>query len=118
MAFLTVNNFFCGFSKIRTKRTFVRLLFLKLNQGRNRKKTNFWGGFLQNPKTYFLGVQNGTFQKSNFKFVFLRLFFNVKGSSMPIFIKKILIFGPLEFYENEHFVARAPACAKNLDLDF
>ena len=80
-------TFFCAFSKIPTKRTFVRLLFLKLNQGRNTKKI-FWGGFLQNQKCTFLGVQNGTFKKSIFKFVFLRLFFNVKGSFMPIFTKK------------------------------
>ena len=32
MVFLTVNSFFSVFSKILTKRTFVRLLFLKLNQ--------------------------------------------------------------------------------------
>ena len=38
MAFLAVNNFFCAFSKILTKRTFVRLLFLKLIQSRNTKK--------------------------------------------------------------------------------
>ena len=47
-----------------------------------------WSVFFKNQKPTFLGVQNGTFKKSNLKFAFLRLFFNVKGSSMPIFIKK------------------------------
>ena len=45
-------------------------------------------GFLQKPKTCFSGVQNGPFIKSNFKFLFLRLLFSVKGSFMPIFTKK------------------------------
>ena len=39
-------SFFSAFSKIPTKRTCVRLLFLKLNQSQNTKKT-FWGSFLQ-----------------------------------------------------------------------
>ena len=37
---------FCAFSKIPNKRTFVRLLFLKLNQSQNTKKTFFLAGFL------------------------------------------------------------------------
>ena len=43
MAFLAANSFFCSFSKILTKKTFARLLFLKLNQSRNTKKHFFWG---------------------------------------------------------------------------
>ena len=78
------------------------------------EENKFWGGFLQKPKTHFFG---GTFKKSSLKFVFLRLFFNAKGSSMPIFIKKYKYLGPLEFFENENFDACA-ACAENLDLDF
>ena len=81
-------TFFCVFSKIPTKRTFVHLLFLKLNQSQNTKKTFFGGVFFKNQKRTFSGVQNGTFKKSNFKFVFLRLFFIVNGSFVPIFIKK------------------------------
>ena len=54
MVFLTVNNFFFAFSKIPTKRTFVCLLFLKLNQSRNTK-TFFLEGFLKKPKTHFFG---------------------------------------------------------------
>ena len=38
--------FFFAFSKILTKKTFVRLLFLKLNQSRNTKKNFFGGAFL------------------------------------------------------------------------
>ena len=78
----------CAFSKVPTKRRFVRFLC------RNTKKTIFWGIFFKNQKCTFLGVHNGTFLKSNFKFVFLNLLFNVKGSFKPIFPKKILIFGP------------------------
>ena len=63
MAFLTVNNFFCAFSKIPTKRQFVCLLFLKLNQGRKTKKKNV-RFFLQNPKTHFFrGNGNGNGKK-------------------------------------------------------
>ena len=54
-------TFFCAFSKIPTKRTFVHLLFLKLNQSRNTKKNHFWGDFFKNQKHTFTGVQNGTF---------------------------------------------------------
>ena len=64
MAFLTVNNFFCAFSKKPTKRTFVRLLFLKLNQKQNTKKFFFGGVFFKNQKRTFPGVQNGNFLKS------------------------------------------------------
>ena len=49
------------FSKILTKRTFVHLLFLKLNQSRNTKKIFVWGDFFKNLKRTFQGVQNGTF---------------------------------------------------------
>ena len=41
--------------------------------------------------------------------VFLRLFSNVKGSSLSIFTKKYYFLGPLEFFENENFDACAPA---------
>ena len=43
-------TFFIAFSKIPTKRRFVRLLFLKRNQSRNTKKKKCWGVFL--PKIY------------------------------------------------------------------
>ena len=36
-------TFFCAFSKILTKRTFVHLLFLKLNQSQNTKNRNNLG---------------------------------------------------------------------------
>ena len=50
-----------AFSKILTKRTFVRLLFLKLNQSRNMKKNFFLGFFIKNQKHAFSGVRNGSF---------------------------------------------------------
>ena len=61
LGFLTVNNFFCAFLKILTKRTFVPLLFLKLNQSQNTKKTYCWGVSFKNQKHTFSGGQNGTF---------------------------------------------------------
>ena len=61
MVFLAVNNFFCAFSKIPTKTTSVRLLFLKLNQSRNRRNFFLQGVFFKNQKRTFAGVQNGTF---------------------------------------------------------
>ena len=94
MAFLTVHNFFCAISKMPTKKHLLVHYFLKLNQSWNMKNKFLGGGFLQNQKRTFWGVQNGTCKKSNFKFIFLRLFFYVKGSFLPIFTKKILIFGP------------------------
>ena len=50
------------------------------------KEKQFFGGFLQKPKMHFLGGPKWYFLKV--KFVVLRLFFYVKGSYMPIFIKK------------------------------
>ena len=88
MAFLVVNNFFCAFSKILNKITFVCSLFLKLNQSRNMKNKFFLVVFLQKPKTRFFGGKNKIVLKLKFKFVFLRLFFFVKGSFVPIFTNK------------------------------
>ena len=51
IAFLTVYNFFCAFSKIPIKRTFVRLLFLKLNQSQN-----LFGGFSSKTKNRLFWV--------------------------------------------------------------
>ena len=90
-------TFFRAFSKIPSKRKFVHLLFLELNQSRNTPKTNFGGFFFKNQKRAFLGVQNSHLLSSNFRFVFLHLFFTVKGNFMPFFTKKIFIFEPLEF---------------------
>ena len=63
--------------------------------------------FQQKPKTRFFGGPKWKSLKLNFEFVFLRLFFNVKGSFMPIFTKNINIYvDPLEFFENENFGPR------------
>ena len=48
-------TFFCAFSKMPIKRTFVRLLFLKLNQSRNTKKSFFGGFSLKTKNTFFRG---------------------------------------------------------------
>ena len=73
-----------------------------------RKKC--FGGFSLKTKTYFFaGQKKIVFKKLNFQFVFLHLFFNVKGSFVLIFTKKYL--GPLEFFENENFDGCAMPCA-------
>ena len=95
MAFLMANSFFLvRFQKYQPKGHFCAIDF-KLNQSRNTKIRFFWGGFLQKyQKRAFLGVQNSSFKNSNFKFVFLCLFFDVKRSFMPIFTKNINIEAP------------------------
>ena len=55
MVFLMVNSFFYTFSKIPTKKTYVRLLFLELNQGRNTQEKIGWGFFFKNQKRTFWG---------------------------------------------------------------
>ena len=52
------------------------------------KKKIFWGFFFKNQKPAFLGVKIKEFLNSNFKFVFLCLFFIVKGSFMLILTQK------------------------------
>ena len=108
-------DFFCVFKNSNPK-TFVRLLFLKLNQSGNTKE-KFFGGFsLKTKNTLFQGskmvrYQQGTFKKSNLKFAFLHLFSNVKGSSMQIFTKNINIWAPwniLKIKTLTHVRRRAP----------
>ena len=65
-----------------------------------------------------IGVEVEWFWNSNLGFVFLRLYFVVGGGFMPIFKEKDLYLGPLEFFEDEGFDARAPARAEISDLDF
>ena len=96
MALLTANRFFSAFSKIATKRTFVSLLFLKLNQSRNTKKNIFWGVFLQKQKTCSFG---SIFLNSNFEFVFLHLFFMEKEAPCQFSQKNINIQAPSKFLE-------------------
>ena len=92
MAFLTVNNFFlCTFKNTNLKNNCASIEKLK------HEDNCFWGVFFKNQKHTFLGVKNGTFSKSNLKFVFLRLCINVKGSFMPIFTKNINIWAPWNF---------------------
>ena len=53
--FWWLKAFFSAFSKIPTKRSFVCLLFLKLNQSRNMKK-QFFGGFSSKTKNALFRV--------------------------------------------------------------
>ena len=108
MAFLRVNNFFCVFKNTDQKNIcIVHLLILKLNQSQNTKNKFFWGGFSSKTKNaLFRGSKMVLFKSTNFEFVLLHLFFNVKGSSTPIFTKNINIWAPWKCFENENFDAR------------
>ena len=70
----------------------------------NNRRTNVFSSKTKN--TLFWGSKIVVFktQISNF---FLRLLFIVKGSFMPIFTKEYSYLGPLEFFENDNFAARA-----------
>ena len=94
--------FFCAFSKITDlKNIYVSFVFKAELKPKHEEEKKFGGGvFFKNQKCTFTGVQNGTFKMSNFKFVFLHLFFNVKRSFMPIFTQKILIFVPPGIFWN------------------
>ena len=64
---------------------FLKTLKKPVINHQKRRKWRFWWSL-----TFFVRFQKyrpKEFQK-NFKFVFLRLFFNENQSSMPIFIKK------------------------------
>ena len=77
-------------------------------ESRPKHKENFFGGvFYKNKKRTFSGVQNGTFKKSIFKFVFLRFVLYGKRKLRNNFYQKILIFEPPGIFENENFDARA-----------
>ena len=56
--------FFCMLSKIPTKRTFVRILFLKLNQSQNTKKNFFLWGFSSKTKNALFRGSKMVFFKS------------------------------------------------------
>ena len=70
--FLAVYNFFCVFSKILTKITFVCLLFLKLNEKKMKKKKIGWP-----PKSAFSSFEIKTFKQIFFIFFFC---FSLKNS--------------------------------------
>ena len=80
MAFLTVNNFYWVFSKIPTKRTFVRLFFLV--------------GFSKTKNTHFRG--------------FKMVLFKSQISNLYFCQTKILIFGPPGIFKHENVDACAP----------
>ena len=93
MAFLTVIEFlFSAFSKIPTKRRFVRLLFLKLNQSETRRKI-FWGGFPLKPKNAFFGGSTSIVFKTQISNLFA-LALLCKRKLLANFHQKILIFRP------------------------
>ena len=88
----------------------MHLLILKLNQSQNTKNKFFWGVFSSKTKNaLFRGSKMVLFKSTNFEFVLLHLFFNVKGSSTPIFTKNINIWAPWKCFENENFDALHPS---------
>ena len=83
----------------------------------------FLGVYLQKPKTCFFGGENKIVLKLKFKICISAFVLYCKRKLHTNFQKKILIFKPLEFFENENFDARAPARAARAraeisDLDF
>ena len=85
--------FFSAFSKIPTKRTIVRLFFLKLNQAKTQR-TNFWGGFyFKNKNSLFWGTKIVVFKTQISKkcSAFVLLY---KRKHHADFDRKILIFRP------------------------
>ena len=101
MAILAVITFFCAFSKIPTKRTFVCLLFLKLNQSRNSKKVLFFlgGGFLQKPKTHFFWGPKWYFLKFKFQICISAFVLYCKRKLHANFQKKNLYLTPWNFFK-------------------
>ena len=91
-------TFFGVFSKIPNKITIVCLLFLKLNQSWNTK-TNFFGVFLQKPKTRFFGGKNKIVLKLKFQIRISAFVLYCKRKLCTNFCKKILIFKPPEVFE-------------------
>ena len=122
MECLTVNNFSqCVFKNTDQKNICASIVFKAESKPKHEEKY-FGGVFFKNQKCTFSGVQNGTyFLKVKFQICIFAFVLYVKGSFMPIFIKKILIFGSpgmfLKIKTLTH-VQCAPALAENLDLDF
>ena len=87
--------FFSAFSKILTKRTFMRQLFLKLNHSRNTKKTFFGEVFLKKPKNLLFGGFKIVVFKPQILNCFSAFVLHAKGSFIPIFTK---LWGLLHVY--------------------
>ena len=81
-------------------------IVLKLNQSWNKNKKICWGVFLQIPKMCFFRGENKIVLKLKFE-ICISAFVLVKGSFIPIFIKKYWYLSPLEFFENKNFEACA-----------
>ena len=88
--------FLCVFKITEHKNICVSIVQKAESGPKHTQQFFFWGGGFST-KTKNLLFRGSKMVlvlfKSNFKFAFMRLFFNVKGSCMPIFTKNI-IFGP------------------------
>ena len=89
MAFLTGNNFFlCVFKNTDQKNICVSIVF-KAESKPKQEEQNFVGGFPSKTKNaLFCWSKMVLFVSQVSNLYFSRLFFNVKGSSLPIFTKK------------------------------
>ena len=103
MAFVMANSFFSAFTKIPTKRTFVRLFFFKLNQSQNIKNIFLWF-FFKNQKRAFWGSKIVVY-KLKFQICFSAFVLLCKRKHHANFHKKILMFRPPGIFENENFAA-------------
>ena len=72
--FLAVNNGLFVHLKILIKITFVRLLFLKLKQTKNMKKTNVFGFYFKLKNAFFGGSTN-FFLNLSFKTIDIQMLF-------------------------------------------
>ena len=95
IAFLTVNNFYCPFSKYTDQKNICASI---KSQSEPKHKEQFFGG----PK-YSIAF------KTQFQICFSAFVLLCKRKHHANFHKKILIFGHPGFFENENFEVRALA---------
>ena len=93
-------------------------IVFKADSEPKHEEKNVLGVFLQKPKKHFFGGKNKIVLKLNFQICISAFVLYHKRKQRTNLYKQILIFSPLEFFENENFDACAPALAQILDLDF
>ena len=102
------NSFFSAFSKIPTKRTFVRLLFLKLNQSQNTTKNFFGGCFSLKTKNALFGGSKIVVFKTQISNCFSEFVLLCKRKLHADFHKKIIIFRPPGIFLKMKTLPRIP----------
>ena len=86
----------------------MRLLFLKLSEGRNTKNNFFRGVFLKKKTLLFWGSKKVVFKTQILNLFLCVCFFLSKKKLHANFLKKYKNLGPLAIFENENFAAHAP----------